>query len=71
MWKDSYYQTHKIVKDYKLKPLLVTYHGNNYLPVGDINRDNMRKVFDVDHIVWGLMYVLKKLNKICFEKWEI
>ncbi len=67
--KDSYYQTHKIVKDYKLKPLLVTYHGNNYLPVGDINRDNMRKVFDVDHIVWGpSVDVLKKLNKICFEK---
>ncbi len=67
--KDSYYQTHKIVKDYKLKPLLVTYHGNNYLPTGDINRDNMRKVFDADHIVWGpSVDVLKKLNKICFEK---
>ena len=42
--KDSYYQTHKIVSDYKLKPLLVTYHGNNYLPEGDLNRDNMRKI---------------------------
>ena len=51
--KDSYFQTHKIVKEYGLKPLLVTYHGNNYLPEGDFNRDNMRKVFDADHIVWG------------------
>lgn len=67
--KDSYYQTHKIVNDYNLKPLLVTYHGNNYLPEGDLNRENMRKVFDVDHIVWGpSINILKKLNKLCFEK---
>jgi N-acetyl sugar amidotransferase len=67
--KDSYYQVHKIVKDYKLKPLLVTYHGNNYLPEGDFNRDNMRKVFDADHIVWGpSVDVLKKLNILGFEK---
>jgi N-acetyl sugar amidotransferase len=67
--KDSYYQTHKIVRDYKLKPLLVTYHGNNYLPEGDFNRDNMRKVFDADHIVWGpSVEVLKKLNILGFEK---
>ena len=67
--KDSYYQAHKIVKDYKLKPLLVTYHGNNYLPEGDFNRDNMRKVFDADHIVWGpSVDVLKKLNILGFEK---
>jgi N-acetyl sugar amidotransferase len=67
--KDSYYQTHKIVSDYELKPLLVTYHGNNYLPEGDINRDNMRKVFNADHIVWGpSVEVLKKLNILGFEK---
>ena len=67
--KDSYYQTHKIVNDYKLKPLLVTYHGNNYLPEGDFNRDNMRKVFNSDHIVWGpSVDVLKKLNILGFEK---
>ena len=70
--KDSYFQTHKIVKEYGLKPLLVTYHGNNYLPEGDFNRDNMRKVFDADHIVWGpSINVLIKLNKLGFEKWEI
>src|SRR4051794_7411196 len=29
--KDSYFQTPLAVKEYGLKPLLVTYHGNNYL----------------------------------------
>ena len=29
--KDSYFQTHIICKEFNLKPLLVTYNGNNYL----------------------------------------
>ena len=67
--KDSYFQTHTIVKDLGLKPLLMTYHGNNYLPEGDHNRDMMRKNFDADHIVWGpSVEVLKKLNRIGFRK---
>lgn len=67
--KDSYYQTHKIVTDYGLKPLLVTYHGNNYLPEGDYNRDRMRHVFDLDHLVFGpSVDVLKKLNRLCMRK---
>ena len=67
--KDSYYQAHKIVADYGLKPLLVTYHGNNYLPEGDYNRDRMRHVFDADHLVFGpSVDVLKKLNRLCFRK---
>ena len=67
--KDSYYQVHKMIKDYNLKPLLVTYHGNNYLPDGDYNRDRMRQVFDADHIVFGpSVEVLKKLNKFGFYK---
>ena len=67
--KDSYYQTHIAVKEYGLKPLLVTYHGNNFLPEGDINRDRMRHVFDADHLVWGpSIAVLKKLNKLSFFK---
>ncbi len=67
--KDSYYQTHVIAKEYGLKPLLVTYHGNNYLPEGDYNRDQMRHKFDVDHLVFGpSVEVLKKLNRICFKK---
>jgi len=67
--KDSYYQTHVIVKEYGLKPLLVTYHGNNYLPEGDYNRDRMRQVFDADHLVFGpSVEALKKLNRLCFRK---
>ncbi len=66
--KDSFYQTHVIAKEYGLKPLLMTYHGNNFLPEGDHNRDLMREVFDADHIVWGpSIDVLKKLNKLTFK----
>jgi len=66
--KDSFYQTHLMVKKYGLKPLLMTYHGNNYLPEGDFNRDLMRNAFDADHIVWGpSVEVLKKLNKLTFK----
>lgn len=67
--KDSYFQTHMIVKEYGLKSLLVTYHGNNYLPEGDYNRDRMRHVFNADHLVFGpSVEVLKKLNRLCFKK---
>ncbi len=67
--KDSYYQTHVIVSEYGLKPLLVTYHGNNYLPEGNYNRDRMREVFDADHLVMGpSVDVLRKLNRLCFRK---
>lgn len=67
--KDSYYQTHVVCKEYGLKPLLVTYHGNNYLPVADYNRDRMRHVFDADHIVVGpSVDVLRKLNRLCLRK---
>ena len=66
--KDSFYQAHVIAKEYGLKPLLMTYHGNNYLPEGDRNRDLMRHAFDADHIVWGpSVEVLKKLNKLTFK----
>ncbi len=67
--KDSYYQAHVIAKEYGLKPLLVTYHGNNYLPEGDYNRDKMREIFNADHLVFGpSVEVLKKLNRIAFRK---
>jgi N-acetyl sugar amidotransferase len=67
--KDSYYQAHIIATKYKLKPLLVTYHGNNYLPEGDYNRDRMRHVFDADHLIYGpSVEVLKKLNRLCFKR---
>lgn len=67
--KDSYYQAHIVAAKYGLKPLLMTYHGNNYMPEGDYNRDRMRHVFDADHIVWGpSVEVLKKLNRLAFKK---
>ena len=66
--KDSFYQTHLVAKEYGLKPLLMTYHGNNFLPEGDFNRDLMRHSFDADHIVWGpSVEVLKKLNRLTFK----
>lgn len=65
--KDSYYQVHKAL-EYGLKPLLVTYHGNNYLQEGQRNLDRMRDKLNVDHMVFGpSIDVLKKLNKGCFE----
>ncbi len=67
--KDSYYQTHIITKKYKLKPLLVTYDGNNFLPEAIHNRDQMKKYFDADHIVWNVSEkILKKVNKLAFIK---
>ena len=42
--KDSYWQVHKVV-ELGFDPLLVTYHGNNYLPVCQIrNLDRMAGV---------------------------
>ncbi|OGH79451.1 MAG: LPS biosynthesis protein [Candidatus Magasanikbacteria bacterium RIFOXYC2_FULL_40_16] len=66
--KDSHYQTYYMTKKLGLKPLLVTYHGNNYLEVGEENLKNMRNVFDVDHMIFSpSVEVLKKLNRICFK----
>ncbi len=65
--KDSYYQVHKVL-EYGLKPLLVTYHGNNYLPEGQGNLDRMRDVLGVDHLIMApSVTTLKKLNRSCFE----
>jgi N-acetyl sugar amidotransferase len=66
--KDSYWQTHVVTKIYGLKPLLVTYHGNNYLPVGERNLLRMREVFDCDHIiVKPSVKTLIKMNRLCFK----
>ena len=67
--KDSYFQTHIVTKELGLKPLLVTYHGNNYSPEGEYNLNRMRDVFDVDHIIFKpSVRVLKTLNKQAFLK---
>ena len=66
--KDSYYQTHVAVKELGLKPLLVTYHGNNYLPEGEYNLQRMREVFDCDHIILRPSTdTLVKMNRIGFK----
>ena len=65
--KDSYFQTHYAIHVLGLKPLLVTYHGNNYLPEGEENLMRMRHVFDCDHIiVRPSTDVLIKMNRIGF-----
>jgi N-acetyl sugar amidotransferase len=67
--KDSYYQIHKVVTDYELKALLVTYNGNNYLPEGEYNRDRMHKIFDADHLMLSpSVQLIKKMNRLCFRK---
>lgn len=67
--KDSYFQTHYATKVLGLKPLLVTYHGNNYLPEGERNLKRMRHVFDVDHLIFRPSEILlKKLNLLTFRK---
>lgn len=66
--KDSYYQIHIMKKVYKLNPLLVTYHGNNYTEVGMQNLLNMREVFGVDHVFFTpSISVLIKMNRIGFK----
>jgi N-acetyl sugar amidotransferase len=65
--KDSYYQTHVAVNELGLKPLLVTYHGNNYLPEGEYNLYRMREVFDCDHIIFRpSVDMLIKFNRLGF-----
>ncbi len=64
--KDSYYQTHVAI-ELGLKPLLVTYHGNNYIPEGEENLHRMSKVFDCDHIiVRPSVDALIKMNRLGF-----
>ncbi|MDX2212944.1 MAG: N-acetyl sugar amidotransferase [Oculatellaceae cyanobacterium bins.114] len=66
--KDSYFQTHVAVKELGLKPLLVTYHGNNYLPEGEYNLYRMREVFDCDHIIVRPgVDTLIKMNRLGFK----
>jgi N-acetyl sugar amidotransferase len=65
--KDSYFQAHVAVHELGLKPLLVTYHGNNYLPEGEYNLNRMRQVFDCDHVIIRPgERVLVKMNRLGF-----
>ncbi len=63
--KDSYWQVH-LAKKYGLKPLLVTYNGNNYSPTGLKNLQNMREAFNADHIFFTPQIdTVKTLNRLC------
>jgi len=65
--KDSYYQTHYVIHELGLKPLLVTYNGNNYSDIGWKNLHRMRECFDCDHIIVSpSVKLLKKLNRLAF-----
>lgn len=66
--KDSYFQTHVLKHEFGLNPLLVTYNGNNWTPVGWRNMLRMKEVFDCDHvIVQPAVKNLVKLNRLAFE----
>ena len=66
--KDSYWQTHVAIHELGLKPLLVTYHGNNFLPEGEENLLRMRHVFDCDHIIVSPgIDTLIKMNRLGFK----
>ncbi len=67
--KDSYYQAHVAKEMLGLNPLLVTYHGNNYLPEGQRNLDKARDVLGVDQIEYRpSVKTLIKLNRVGFKK---
>lgn len=64
--KDSYFQAHT-AKQLGLKILLVTYHGNNYLPEGEYNLARMRELFDADHVVVKpSVPMLVRMNRLGF-----
>jgi N-acetyl sugar amidotransferase len=61
--KDSYFAAH-ICAEYGLKGLMVTYHGNNYLPEGEQNLYSMKDKFGHDHIIFRPSTdVLIRLNR--------
>jgi N-acetyl sugar amidotransferase len=65
--KDSYWQVH-VVKELGFDPLLVTYHGNNYLPEGQRNLERMAEVFNCDHYIFHPgVETLKKVNRATFK----
>jgi imidazoleglycerol phosphate synthase cyclase subunit len=63
--KDSYFITHTIVHEFGLRPLLVTYNGNNWTEAGWRNMLRMKEVFGVDHALYSpSVELLKKLNRL-------
>ncbi len=65
--KDSYFQAHVIKHEFGLKPLLVTYNGNNWIDAGWNNMHRMKEAFDADHFLCSpSVNTLKKLNRLGF-----
>lgn len=65
--KDSYFAAH-VAKEFGLKSLMVTYHGNNYLPEGERNLYRMKDMFGFDHIILRPSTdVLIRLNRLGFK----
>ena len=65
--KDSYYQAHFVKEKLGLKPLLVTYNGNNYTDQGWENLMRMKEVFNTDHIIISPgVDTLIRMNRLCF-----
>jgi len=61
--KDSFYQCH-IMKERKMKALLVCYNENNETEIGKRNIQRMKEAFGFDYInVTPSIDVLKKLNR--------
>ena len=56
--KDSYFAAH-VAKKLNLKSLMVTYHGNNYLPEGERNLNRMKDEFNFD------FKMLPKFSDLC------
>ncbi|MCY9692362.1 N-acetyl sugar amidotransferase [Paenibacillus alginolyticus] len=66
--KDSYFQAHIVTKVYGLKPLLVTYYHDNFIPAAERNLFKMREVFDCDHIIFRpSKRVLSAMNRATFK----
>lgn len=64
--KDSYFAAH-VAREFGLKALMVTYHGNNYLPEGERNLMRMKDVFGFDHIIFRPSTdILRRLNRLGF-----
>lgn len=67
--KDSYFQTHFVTEKLGLRPLLVTYNGNNYLETGWRNLMRMKEVFKTDHLVVSpSVDMLIRMNRLGFRK---
>jgi len=65
--KDSYFQAHVIKHEFGLRPLLVTYNGNNYLDVGWRNVHRMKEALGLDQVFYSpSVEVLRKLNRLGF-----